>query len=57
MTEQFNKHFGTDFTDREMNLCNYFAGQYIKETGIDQYETDDHWYAAIEQVLDLRVSK
>lgn len=54
MTEQFNKYFGVDLTEREMCLVNYFATQYIKETGIDQYETDEHWYVAIEQVINLR---
>ena len=52
--ENFNRHFGVDLTEKEWPLARDFAVQCVEELELDPYETDEHWYVAIEKVMDLR---
>lgn len=52
--KKFNDYFGTDFDERELEMAKMFAHEIAEEQGYDEYETDEHWYAAIEKVLEMR---
>lgn len=49
--KNFNDYFGTDLSQDEIEMATVLADHIAKEEGYDKYETDEHWYAAIEAVL------
>jgi len=55
LTVAFNAHFGVDVTSLERTLILMRADDIAAELGIEDGESDEHFYAAIESVLAERI--
>jgi hypothetical protein len=51
---RFNEHFGTDISLNELPLLLERKAYWEDELGVEDGESDEHWYAAIDEVLSAR---